>query len=84
MDKVQGRVILARSGFYDFRRDQLTLRCTLRGRIKREQRSERGRRIYADRVIVIMSTHLPYLNFRFLDRFLILAESREMENSPFL
>ena len=52
MNKIQGRVIRARSGFYDVRRDDLTLRCTLRGRIKREQRSEIGRRIYADPVAV--------------------------------
>ena len=129
MDNIQGRVVRARSGFYDVRRDDLTLRCTLRGRIKREQRSEIGRRIYADpvavgdevmftqlddeegvieellprrtkfsrqypgkrevveqivvanadRVIVIISTRLPDLNFRFLDRFLILAESGGMD-----
>ncbi len=129
MDKIQGRVIRARSGFYDVQRDNLTLRCTLRGRIKREQRSEIGRRIYADpvavgdevtftqlddeegvieellprrtkfsrqypgkrevveqvivanadRIIVIISTRLPDLNFRFLDRFLILAENGGMD-----
>ena len=129
MDKIQGRVIRARSGFYDVRRDNHTLRCTLRGRIKREQRSEMGRRIYADpvavgdeviftqlddeegvieellprrtkfsrqypgkreaveqvivanadRMIVIISTRLPDLNFRFLDRFLILAENGGMD-----
>ena len=129
MDKIQGRVIRARSGFYDVRSDNLTLRCTLRGRIKREQRSKMGRRIYADpvavgdevafvqlddeegvieellprrtkfsrqypgkreaveqvvvanadRVIVIISTRQPDLNFRFLDRFLILAERGGMD-----
>ena len=129
MDKIQGRVIRARSGFYDVQRDDFTLRCTLRGRIKREQRSEIGRRIYADpvavgdavtfiqlddeegvieellprrtklsrqypgkreaveqvvvanadRVIVIISTRLPDLNLRFLDRFLILAENGGMD-----
>ena len=129
MDKIQGRVIRARSGFYDVQRDNLTLRCTLRGRIKREQRSEIGRRIYADpvavgdevtftqlddeegvieellprrtkfsrqypgkreaveqvvvanadRIIVVMSTRLPDLNFRFVDRFLILAENGGMD-----
>lgn len=129
MDKIQGRVIRARSGFYDVQRDNLTLRCTLRGRIKREQRSEMGRRIFADpvavgdevmftqlddeegvieellprrtkfsrqypgkrevveqivvanadRVIVIISTRLPDLNFRFLDRFLIVAENGGMD-----
>ena len=129
MTKIQGRVIRARSGFYDVRHDHLTLRCTLRGRIKREQRSEIGRRIYADpvavgdvvtfiqlddeegvieellprrtklsrqypgkreaveqvvvanadRVIVIISTRLPDLNLRFLDRFLILAENGGMD-----
>ena len=126
---MQGRVIRARSGFYDVQRNDLTLRCTLRGRIKREQRSEMGRRIYADpvavgdevtfvqlddeegvieellprrtkfsrqypgkreaveqvvvanadRVIVIISTRQPDLNFRFLDRFLILAERGGMD-----
>ena len=129
MDKMQGRVIRARSGFYDVQRNDLTLRCTLRGRIKREQRSEMGRRIYADpvavgdevtfvqlddeegvieellprrtkfsrqypgkrevveqvivanadRMVVIISTRLPDLNFRFLDRFLILAENGGMD-----
>ena len=129
MDKIHGRVIRARSGFYDVQRDDFTLRCTLRGRIKREQRSEIGRRIYADpvavgdavtfiqlddeegvieellprrtklsrqypgkreaveqvvvanadRVIVIISTRLPDLNLRFLDRFLILAENGGMD-----
>ena len=38
----------------------------------------------ADRVIVIISTRLPDLNFRFLDRFLILAENGGMEKSPSL
>ncbi len=126
---MQGRVIRARSGFYDVQRNDLTLRCTLRGRIKREQRSEMGRRIYADpvavgdevtfvqlddeegvieellprrtkfsrqypgkrevveqvivanadRMVVIISTRLPDLNFRFLDRFLILAENGGMD-----
>ena len=129
MDKIQGRVIRATSGFYDVQRDNLTLRCTLRGRIKREQRSEIGRRIYADpvavgdvvtftqlddeegvieellprrtkfsrqypgkretveqvvvantdRVIVIISTRQPDVKFRFLDRFLILAENGGMD-----
>jgi len=128
MDDIPGRVIRARSGFYDVQRGDLVLRCTLRGRIKREQRSEIGRRIYADpvavgdevnftrlddeegviekllprrtklsrqypgrreaieqvvvanadQVIVVISTRLPDLNLRFLDRFLILAENGAM------
>jgi ribosome biogenesis GTPase len=52
MDKIQGRVIRAQGGLYDVQRDSLMLRCTLRGRLKRQQRSETGRRIYADPVAV--------------------------------
>ena len=52
MDKIQGRVIRAQGGLYDVERDSLMLRCTLRGRVKRQQRSETGRRIYADPVAV--------------------------------
>ncbi len=105
------------------------LRCTLRGRVKRAQRSAEGRQIYADpvavgdevivmpidneegvieeilprrtkfsrrypgkrdaieqlvvanadQVVTVLSTRLPDLNFRFLDRFLILAEVGEMD-----
>ncbi len=52
MDTVQGRVIRARSGFYDVQRGDLLLRCRLRGSLKRRQRSEEGRRLYADPVAV--------------------------------
>ena len=129
MDNVQGRVIRARSGFYDVQWSNLIFRCTLRGRFKREQRSAIGKRIYAapvavgdkvnftqlddeegviekllprrtklsrrypgkreeieqivvanaDQVIVVLSTRMPALNLRFLDRFLILAENGGMD-----
>ena len=129
MDRMQGRVIRARTSFYDVQHDQAVLRCTLRGRLKRERRSEEGKQIYADpvavgdevifaplddeegviedillrrtkfsrrhpgkrgdieqiivanadQVIAVVSTRLPDLNFRFLDRFLILAEAGEMD-----
>lgn len=130
MDTIQGRVIRARTGFYDVRgNDALLRRSQLRGRIKRAQRSAAGRQIYADpvavgdevcltpldnnegvieeilprrtkfsrrypgkreaieqivvanadQVITVLSTRLPDLNLRFLDRFLILAEVGEME-----
>ena len=52
MDTIQGRVIRARSGFYDVQRGDLLLRCRLRGSLKRRQRSEEGRRLYADPVAV--------------------------------
>lgn len=105
------------------------LRCQLRGRVKRAQRSAKGRQIYADpvavgdevivtpldneegvieeilprrtkfsrrypgkreaieqivvanadQVVTVLSTRLPDLNWRFLDRFLILAEVGEMD-----
>jgi len=129
MDKIQGRVIRARTGFYDVQGGGTVLRCTLRGRLKRELRSEEGKRIYADPVAVgdeviitplddvegviedllprrtkfsrrhpgrheemeqiivanadgvvaVVSTRLPDLNLRFLDRFLILAEAGDMD-----
>jgi ribosome biogenesis GTPase len=128
MESVKGRVLRARTGFYDVQRGEKMYRCTLRGRIKRQQRSEEGKLIYADpaatgdfvmftplddeegviedilprrtkfsrrrpgkrdeieqiivanadQVIVVASTHLPDLNFRFIDRFLILAEAGGM------
>ena len=130
MDTIQGRVIRARTSFYDVQVNDATLRrCQLRGRLKRAQRSAEGRQIYADpvavgdeviltpldnqegvieeilprqtkfsrrypgkrdpieqiivanadQVITVLSTRLPELNLRFLDRFLILAEVGEME-----
>ena len=129
MDRIQGRVIRARTSFYDVQGGGVVLRCTLRGRIKRARRSSEGRQIYADpvavgdevivtpldneegvieeilprrtkfsrkypgkreeieqivvanadQVVAVLSTRLPDLNFRFLDRFLILAETGEME-----
>lgn len=124
----QGRIIRARSGFYDVEHGGLVLRCTLRGTLKKQRRSETGRRLYADpvavgdrvifsqldheegvveeilprqtkfsrryagkqdeieqiivanadQVVAVVSTHMPPLNFRTLDRFLILAEAGEM------
>ena len=124
----QGRVIRARTGFYDVQYGELVLRCTLRGTLKRKRQSETGRRLYADpvavgdqvvfsqidqeegviedilprqtkfsrkyagkhedieqiivanahQVVAVVSTQMPPLNFRTLDRFLILAEAGEM------
>ena len=129
MNSTQGRVIRARTGFYDVQGGGTVLRCTLRGRLKRELRSEGGKRIYADpvavgdevmvtpldneegvieellprrtkfsrrhpgkqeeieqiivanadQVVAVVSTRLPDLNLRFLDRFLILAEAGDMD-----
>lgn len=129
MDTIQGRVIRARTSFYDVQDSDAVLRCQLRGRIKRAQRSAAGRQIYADpvavgdevivtpldngegvieeilprwtkfsrrypgkrdaieqivvanadQVVTVLSTRLPDLNYRFLDRFLILAEVGEMD-----
>ena len=124
----EGRVIRARAGFYDVSHDNLVLRCTLRGTLKKKRRSEAGRRLYADpvavgdrvifsqldheegvveeilprqtkfsrryagrqeeieqiivanadQVVAVVSARMPPLNFRTLDRFLILAEAGEM------
>ena len=129
MDTIQGRVIRARTSFYDVQDGGEVLRCQLRGRVKRARRSATGRQIYADPVAVgdevvvtpldndegvieeilprrtkfsrkypgkreaieqivvanadqvgiVLSTRLPDLNLRFLDRFLILAEVGEMD-----
>ena len=129
MDTIQGRVIRARTSFYDVQDGGTVLRCQLRGRVKRAQRSAEGRQIYADpvavgdevvvtpldneegvieeilprrtkfsrrypgkrdaieqivvanadQVVTVLSTRLPDLNLRFLDRFLILAEVGEMD-----
>ena len=129
MATIQGRVIRARTSFYDVQDGAAVLRCQLRGRVKRAQRSADGRQIYADPVAVgdevivtplnnqegvieeilprrtkfsrrypgkrdaieqivvanadqvgiVLSTRLPDLNLRFLDRFLILAEVGEMD-----
>ncbi len=123
-----GRVIRARAGLYDVQHDELVLRCTLRGTLKKNKRSETGRRLYADpvavgdcvifsqldqeegvveeilprqtkfsrryagrqeeieqiivanadQVVAVVSARMPPLNFRTLDRFLILAEAGEM------
>ena len=125
----QGRVIRARTGFYDVQHDDIILRCTLRGTLKRKHRSETGRRLYADpvavgdrviftqldaeegvvedilpretkfsrqyagkqgdieqvivanadQIVAVASTYMPPLNFRTLDRFLILAEAGDMD-----
>ena len=129
LTRKQGRVIRARTGFYDVQHGELVLRCTLRGTLKRKRRSETGRRLYADpvavgdqvifsqldteegvveeilprqtkfsrryagrheeieqiivantyQVIAVVSTHMPPLNLRTLDRFLILAEAADMK-----
>ena len=52
MDRIQGRVIRARTSFYDVQDGGTILRCQLRGRVKRAQRSAKGRQIYADPVAV--------------------------------
>ncbi len=124
----QGKVIRARTGFYDIRHQELVLRCTLRGTQKKQRYSNTGRRLFADpiavgdkviftqidqeegviekilprqtkfsrqyagkhesieqiivanasQVVVVVSTQMPPLNYRTLDRFLILAEAGEM------
>ncbi len=129
LKREQGRVIRARTGFYDVQHGDLVLRCTLRGTLKRRRKSEGGRRLYADpvavgdqvvftqidheegvveeilprqtkfsrqyagrqedieqiivanahQVLAVVSTRMPPLNLRTLDRFLILAEAGEME-----
>ena len=129
LTREQGRVIRARTGFYDVQYDDIVLRCTLRGTLKRRHRSETGRRLYADpvavgdwviftqldmeegvvedilprqtkfsrqyagkhgdieqvivanahQIVAVVATVMPPLNFRTLDRFLILAEAGDME-----
>lgn len=129
LTREQGRVIRARTGFYDVQHGELVLRCTLRGTLKRKHRTETGRRIYADpvavgdevlfsqiddeegvvedilprrtkfsrqyagrhgdieqvivanahQIVAVVSTLMPPMNFRTLDRFLILAEAGDME-----
>ena len=129
LTREHGRVIRARTGFYDVQHGALVLRCTLRGSLKRKHRTETGRRIYADpgavgdevlfsqiddeegvvedilprrtkfsrqyagrhgdieqvivanahQIVAVVSTLMPPLNFRTLDRFLILAEAGEMD-----
>ena len=129
LKRVQGKVIRARSGFYDVQHGELELRCTLRGTLKRSRKSAAGRRQFADpvavgdqviftqidaeegvveeirprqtkfsrryagkhedieqiivanahQVLAVVSTQMPPLNYRTLDRFLILAEAGEMQ-----
>lgn len=129
LTREQGRVIRARTGFYDVQYGDTVLRCTLRGTLKRKNRSETGRRLYADpvavgdwviftqldmeegviedilprqtkfsrqyagkhgdieqvivanahQIVAVVATLMPPLNFRTLDRFLILAEAGDME-----
>lgn len=129
LKRVQGKVIRARSGFYDVQHGELELRCTLRGTLKRNRKSAAGRRLFADpvavgdqviftqideeegvveeikprqtkfsrryagrqedieqiivanahQVLAVVSTQMPPLNYRTLDRFLILAEAGEMQ-----
>lgn len=129
LQQEQGKVIRARSGFYDVQHGELVLRCTLRGTLKRNRKSEAGRRLFADpvavgdqviftqidaeegvveeikprqtkfsrryagrhedieqiivanahQVLAVVSTQMPPLNYRTLDRFLILAEAGEMK-----
>ncbi len=129
LQQEQGKVIRARSGFYDVQHGELVLRCTLRGTLKRNRKSEAGRRLFADpvavgdqviftqidaeegvvekikprqtklsrryagrhenieqiivanahQVLTVVSTQMPPLNYRTLDRFLILAEAGKMQ-----
>ncbi|MCY3550203.1 MAG: ribosome small subunit-dependent GTPase A [Candidatus Poribacteria bacterium] len=129
LTREQGRVIRARTGFYDVQHGDIVLRCTLRGTLKRRHRSATGRRLYADpvavgdqviftqldaeegvvedilpretkfsrqyagkqgdieqvivanahQIVAVVATLMPPLNFRTLDRFLILAEAGDME-----
>ena len=129
LTREQGRVIRARTGFYDVQHGDVVLRCTLRGTLKRRHRSATGRRLYADpvavgdqviftqldaeegvvedilpretkfsrqyagkhgdieqvivanahQIVAVVATLMPPLNFRTLDRFLILAEAGDME-----
>ncbi len=129
LKQIQGKVIRARSGFYDVQHGGLVLRCTLRGTLKRDRKSKGGRRLFADpvavgdqviftqidaeegvveeikprqtkfsrryagrhedieqiivanahQVLAVVSTLMPPLNYRTLDRFLILAEAGEMQ-----
>ena len=128
--KLRGQVIRARNNFYDVRAsnspkgEPKTLVCQLRGSLKRDLRSIKGKRIYADpvsvgdwvelvqinqeqgviesllprqtklarrhpnpsgvieqiivanaeQVIIVASARQPKLNYRFIDRFLILAD----------
>lgn len=120
-----GRVIRAQSGYYYIKTDNKVVECSLRGKIKYENRTEDGKILHADPVavgdlvkiakiddktgvveeiyprktklsrkfpgertpveqivvanadqlIIVVSTKKPKLNFRFLDRFLILGEN---------
>ncbi len=128
--RLKGQVIRARNNFYDVRTAVSpiakleTFVCQLRGSLKRELRSAKGKRIYADpisvgdwvtlvkinqeqgviekliprqtklarrhpnpsgiveqvivanaeQVVIVASTRQPDLNYRFIDRFLILAD----------
>jgi len=139
-DPLQGQVIRARNNFYDIRVDSSTgdrkshqvpktFVCQLRGSLKRNLRSETGKRIYADpiavgdrvivslindqqgviedllprrtklarrhpnpsgiieqiivanaeQVIIVASARQPNLNYRFIDRFLILADYGQLD-----
>ena len=139
-DPLQGQVIRARNNFYDIRVDSSAgdckshqvpkiFVCQLRGRLKRNLRSETGKRIYADpiavgdwvrvspindqqgviedllprqtklarrhpnpsgvieqiivanaeQVIIVASAKQPNLNYRFIDRFLILADYGQLD-----
>ena len=50
--KIEGRVISARTSFYDVDIGTNVLRCQLRGIVKRKLRSEIGKQIYSDPIAV--------------------------------
>ena len=50
--KIEGRVISARTSFYDVEIGDNVLRCQLRGVVKKKLRSEIGKQIYADPIAV--------------------------------
>ena len=50
--KIEGRVISARTSFYDVDIGTNVLRCQLRGIVKRKLRSEAGKQIYSDPIAV--------------------------------
>ena len=51
-NKIEGRVISARTSFYDVEIGDNVLRCQLRGVVKKKLRSEIGKQIYADPIAV--------------------------------
>ena len=51
-NKIEGRVISARTSFYDVEIGNNVLRCQLRGVVKKKLRSEIGKQIYSDPISV--------------------------------